>query len=110
MKVTGVEGKSKAEAGLSGALKSVFALGESYPDLKANENFKELQQELSDTETKIQATRQFYNTCVLELNTQIEMFPSNLIANTFNFKKAEFFKMDEEENAKAAQAPQVKFN
>ena len=110
MQVNGVEGRAKAETGLTGALKSIFALSENYPALKANENFKELQQELSDTETKIQATRQFYNTVVLELNTKVEMFPSNLIASCFGFKKAEFFEMDEEEAKKAAQAPQVKFN
>ena len=81
MQTNGIEGKAKAEAGLTGALKTIFALSESYPELKANENFKELQQELSDTETKIQATRQFYNTVVLDLNTKVEMFPSNLIAS-----------------------------
>ena len=110
MTVKGVDNKAKAETGLTGALKSIFALSESYPDLKANENFKELQQELSDTETKIQASRQFYNTVVLDFNTRIEIFPSNIIANTFAFRKADFFKMDEEEAKKASQAPQVKFN
>jgi LemA protein len=105
----GVQGKANAENGLTYALKSIFALSESYPDLKANENFKSLQDELADTETKIQASRQFYNTVVLTLNTKVEMFPSNLIATRFNFKKAEFFKMDEDEAKLAQKAPKVKF-
>ena len=105
----GVKAKGKAEEGLSGALKSIFALGESYPDLKANSNFLELQQELSDTETKIQATRQFYNTVVMSMNTKVEMFPSNIIAKMFHFEKADFFEMSEEEAKKAQEAPQVKF-
>ena len=107
---TGVDGKAKAENGLSGALKSLFALSENYPDLKANTNFQELQQELSDTETKIQATRQFYNTVVLEFNTRVESFPTNLIARQFGFTKTTFFTLDEEEAKKVTQAPQVKFN
>ena len=96
MKVTGADKKGKAEEALSGTLKSIFALSESYPDLKANTNFLELQRELTDTEDKIQATRQFYNTVVLTLNTKIEMFPSNIFANLFHFEKAQFFEMDED--------------
>lgn len=109
MNQTGAKEKGKAEEGLSGALKSIFALGESYPDLKANANFLALQQELSDTETKIQASRQFYNTVVMTLNAKIEMFPSNIFAKLFHFEKADFFEMSAEEAKAAQQAPQVKF-
>ena len=87
---------AKAENALSGALKSLFAVAESYPDLKANENFLELQKELSDTENKIQASRRFYNTNVRDLNIKVESFPSNLIASVFNFAKREFFDLEEE--------------
>ena len=80
---------------LSGALKSIFALAEAYPDLKANANFLELQRELSDTENKIQAARRFFNSNVLGLNNATEVFPSNLIAASFGFKKEEFFDLDE---------------
>ena len=76
---------------LSGALKSLFAVAENYPQLKANENFGKLQDELSDTENKIQAARRFYNTNTRDLNTSIETFPSNVMARMFNFSKAEFF-------------------
>ncbi len=87
----------KAENNLEGALKSLFAVAESYPDLKANANFMELQRELADTENKIQAARRFYNTTIRELNTKIESFPYNLFANTFNFKKGEYFEISEEQ-------------
>ena len=87
---------AKAENALSGALKSLFAVAESYPELKANENFLELQKELSDTENKIQASRRFYNTNVRDLNIKVESFPSNLIASVFNFAKREFFDLEEE--------------
>ncbi len=79
------------EAGLAGALKSVFALSEAYPDLKANQNFLALQNELADTENKIQAARRFYNGNVRDLSTAIQVFPSNIIANMFGFKKKEYF-------------------
>lgn len=82
---------------LTGALKSLFAVAEAYPDLKASENFKQLQEELSDTETKVAASRQFYNTNVLDLNNSLEQFPSSLVGSMFNFKKEEFFKASEEE-------------
>jgi len=78
---------------LSGALKSLFAVSEAYPDLKANQNFLELQRELSDTENKIQAARRFYNGNVLDLNNKIDMFPSNIIAGMFAFAKREFFEV-----------------
>ena len=83
-----------AENMLTGALKTLFAVAESYPDLKANTNFVELQRELSDTENKIQAARRFYNGVVMELNTKLQSFPSNLIGNMFGFKTREFFQLD----------------
>ena len=91
----GVEAKGKAENVLTGALKSVFAVAENYPDLKATENFQKLQDELSDTENKIMAARRFYNANVRDLNTKIETFPTNLIAGPLGFKKREFFELDE---------------
>lgn len=89
--------KAEAENMLSGTLKSLFAVAEAYPDLKANTNFLELQRELSDTENKIQASRRFYNGNVLELNNKIDMFPSNIIAGMFAFTKREFFEIAEGE-------------
>ena len=86
---------AEAENMLSGALKSLFAVSENYPDLKANENFIELQKELTDTENKIQASRRFYNTTVRDLNISIEAFPSNIVANMFKFTKRDFFDLDE---------------
>lgn len=80
---------------LAGALKSLFAVAEAYPELKANTNFLELQRELSDTENKIQAARRFYNSNVMELNTSLESFPANFIGKAFGFKKEEFFDLDE---------------
>ena len=96
-----IEEQAKSENFLSGTLKSLFALSENYPDLKANVNFLELQRELVDTENKIQSSRRFYNTNVLALNTKIEMFPSNIIAGFFNFEKGQFFNLDNEEERKA---------
>jgi len=83
--------KAGAEDALSGALKSLFAVAENYPQLKANENFLKLQDELTDTEDKIQAARRFYNGNVRDLNIAIQSFPKNLIANPFGFKQMEFF-------------------
>ncbi|MBI2611011.1 LemA family protein [Candidatus Kaiserbacteria bacterium] len=88
-----------AENMLTGALKTLFAVAENYPNLKANENFIELQRELSDTENKIQAARRFYNSVVQELQNAIEMFPSNIIGNMFAFKTREFFQLGESEGA-----------
>src|SRR3989344_435011 len=93
----GLEEKGKAENMLTGALKSIFAIAEAYPQLKANENFLELQRELSDTENKIQAARRFYNGNVRDLNIGIETFPKNIIANMFKFSKMEFFQLEEGE-------------
>jgi LemA protein len=96
----------QAENMLSGTLKSLFALSENYPDLKASTNFLELQRELRDTEDKVQASRRFYNTNTRDLNTKIETFPTNLIAKIFGFAKVDFFEV---EGAEERQAPQVKF-
>jgi LemA protein len=99
--------KAAAEADnmLTGALKSLFAVAENYPQLKASDNFKELQKELTDTETKIAASRQFYNSNVLDYNTKLQVFPNVIIANSFGFKPEEFFEAEE-----AAKAPvKVKF-
>ena len=86
---------SKTEAMLGQAVTGLFGIAEAYPELKANVNFLELQRELSDTENKIQAARRFYNTNVRDLNTKIEMFPGNIIAGMFHFKKMEFFQLEE---------------
>lgn len=90
---------AQAENMLTGALKSLFAVAEAYPDLKANQNFVELQRELSDTENKIQSARRFYNTNVRDLNTKLESFPDNVVGNMFKFKPREFFELDESEQA-----------
>ncbi len=87
---------AEAENMLSGALKSIFAIAEAYPDLKANENFLQLQKELADTEDKIQAARRFYNQTVMSLNTAIESFPGNVIAGSFGFKNMDLFELAEE--------------
>lgn len=87
--------KGEAENMLSGTLKSLFAVSESYPELKANTNFLELQRELSDTENKIQASRRFYNGNVRDLNIAIGIFPGNIIASVFKFTKMDFFQLEE---------------
>lgn len=91
-----MEEHSKAENFLSSTLKSLFAVTENYPDLKASQNFLELQRELRDTEDKIQSSRRFYNGNVRDMNIKIESFPANIIANSFKFKKADFFEIEEE--------------
>jgi LemA protein len=98
---------AQAENMLTGALKSIFAIAEAYPDLKANSNFLELQKELSDTENKIQAARRFYNGTVRDLNTAIESFPGNMISGTFGFKKMDMF--DLPDNAVEQNNVEVKF-
>ncbi len=108
MDAGGIEQKGKAENMLSGALKSLFAVAEAYPDLKANQNFLELQRELSDTENKIQAARRFYNGNVRDLNTALQVFPGNVIAEFFGFEPREFFALDESEAA-ARQPVKVQF-
>lgn len=87
----------EAENMLSGTLKSLFAVSENYPDLKASQNFVELQRELRDTEDKIQASRRFYNTNVRDLNIKTQSFPSNIVASIFNFKKRDFFEVENPE-------------
>ena len=93
--------KADAENILSGTLKTLFAVSENYPELKANANFLDLQRELADTENKIQAARRFYNGNVMELNTKIETFPTNLIVGMFGFKKEEFFGLESEAEKEA---------
>jgi LemA protein len=105
MGAQGIKEKGKAENALSGTLKTLFAVAENYPQLKANENFLQLQNELSDTENKIQAARRFYNSNVRDLNIRIETFPSRIIAGMLGFKKREFF----EAEAGEKEVPQVKF-
>jgi LemA protein len=104
---SGIVEQAKAQNMITDALKSVFALSESYPDLKANQNFLALQNELSDTENKIQAARRFYNGNVRDLNIAVDMFPGNYIANMFHFVKKEYFELAGDD---AAQQPvEVKF-
>jgi len=105
----GVKETAAAENQFEGALKSLFAVAESYPDLKASQNFVELQQELVDTEDKIQASRRFYNSGVRELNTKVQSFPDNIVAALFKFKNRVFFELDEAEQAIAEKPVEVKF-
>ena len=88
-----------AENMLTGALKSLFAVSEAYPDLKANTNFLELQRELSDTENKIMASRRFYNSTVQELNTSVQSFPGNVVASSFGFQQMDLFELTDAESA-----------
>jgi LemA protein len=105
----GVAAQAAAENALSGALRQLFALSEAYPDLKANQNFQQLQSELSDIENKIAAARRFFNNAVQEYNTGIEQFPAVLMAGSLGFTRKEFFDVGDEERKVIAQAPQVKF-
>lgn len=106
MGAQGPKDKAQAENMLSRTLKSLFAVSENYPELKASQNFLELQKELRDTEDKIQAARRFYNSNVRDLNIKIESVPSNIVAKIFNFKKMELFELEE---AAAKETPKVKF-
>lgn len=99
--------KGAAENALAGTLKSLFAISEAYPELKANQNFLDLQHELSDTENKIQSARRFYNGNVRDLNTAIAMFPGNIIAGMYKFTASEYFQL--EENAAEKNPIEVKF-
>ena len=92
--------KAAIDNHLSSSLKTIMAVSENYPDLKANQNFSEIQQELQNTENKISFSRQFYNDSVTMFNTQLEVFPSNIIASMFGFKSFELFKIENEENRK----------
>jgi LemA protein len=104
-----VKDTAQSENMLSDALKSLFAVAEAYPDLKANENFKQLQEELVDTEDKIQASRRFYNGSARDLNIKIKTFPNTLFAGSLGFKEKEFFELEEAESVKASQPVEVKF-
>ena len=101
----GVNEKIDAENQLTGALNKLFALTEAYPELKANENFMSLQNDLTDTEDKITYARQFYNDSAMSFNNLVEMFPSNIVASMFRFKKYDYFEASEKEK----EAPKVKF-
>jgi len=106
---SGPEAQAKAENMLTGALRQIFALAEAYPDLKANQNFLQLQSELSDVENKIAASRRFFNNAVQEFNTATQQFPAVLIARQLGFQDREFFELDEGERTAVAAPPQVKF-
>ncbi len=110
MNAQGVEETAKAENMFEQTLKSLFAVAEAYPDLKANENFKALQDELIDTEDKIQASRRFYNAVVRDFNTKRKVFPTNMFANSLGFKQDKvFFELDESAMAEASKPVEVKF-
>ncbi|MER3581266.1 MAG: hypothetical protein C4347_00115 [Patescibacteria group bacterium] len=99
----------EADNMLTSALKTLFAVAENYPDLKANQNFLHLQQELVDAEDKIQASRRFYNAVLREYESFRQSFPNSLIANLFNFQKFEYYELEEEERTKAEKPPEIKF-
>ncbi len=106
----GLAPRAAAEGALSSALGKLFAVAEAYPELKANQNFLELQRELEDTENKIQAARRFYNTNVRDLSIKLGSFPSNLIAQMFHFQKMDYFELGDSPEATAAREPvEVKF-
>ena len=107
MGAKGVKTTAEADEAMSGALSRLLAISEAYPELKANENFKELQQQLADTEDKIQAARRFYNAGAKELNSKIKMFPANILFHSF--KTREYYEVAEAEKAKIDKAPEVKF-
>lgn len=109
MNAKGVKDTAAADNQLEGTLKSLFAVSEAYPDLKANQNFLDLQAQLVDTEDKISASRRFYNSGVRDLNTRIQTFPSNIVASMFHFVSREFFEVDEAEQAAANKPTEVKF-
>ena len=105
----GVPAQAAAENALSGALRQLFALSEAYPDLKASQNFQQLQRDLSDIENKIAAARRFFNNAVQEYNTGIAQFPAVLLAGTLGFTPKDFFDVGVEQRKELEQAPQVKF-
>ena len=100
---------AKSENMLTETLKSLFAVAENYPDLKANQNFLKLQEELTDTEDKLQAARRFHNNAVKSLNTAIESIPTNIVAGMFGFKKKDFFELEEGEKEAAEKPVETKF-
>ena len=97
----GVEDKAKAEAAFSGSIRNLFAIAENYPELKANTNFIDLQNQLKTVETEIASSRKYYNACVKAFNVKVEMFPSNLVARAKNFVKAPLFEIEDKEARKA---------
>jgi len=109
MNARGVAEQAQAENMLSGTLKSLFAVAEAYPDLKANQNFMGLQEELKSTENRIGFARQHYNDVVSQYNTSLQTFPANVVGGMFGFHPSEFFKLDAAEAAAVQKAPQVKF-
>ncbi len=110
LKAQSVEDVSKAENQFQSALKSLFAVSENYPQLRASENFQQLQGELVDTEDKIQAARRFYNGAVRDLNTKIQVFPTNIFAGMLGFKPRQFFEVDEAQVAAVNEAVKVDFS
>ncbi|PID32098.1 hypothetical protein CR970_02360 [Candidatus Saccharibacteria bacterium] len=109
MQANGVADTAAAENHIQAALKSLFAVAENYPDLKANQNFMDLQAQLVDTENKIQSSRRYYNGTVRDLNTKLQVFPTNIFAKLFGFKSREFFELPEDEQAAAEKPVDVKF-
>lgn len=107
VKAEGVKEQAEAENMFSSALKSLFAVAEDYPDLKADQNFRHLQEELVDTEDKVQASRRFYNGAARDLNTKVQMFPTNMIAGAFGFSERDFFEVESAQTV--AEAPDVNF-
>jgi LemA protein len=109
IRATDIPERSAAEGALSGALGNLFAVAENYPQLRASENFRKLQEELSDLENKIAAARRFMNNAAAEYNSAIQQFPALLIAEPFGFKPAQMFELDTGERAQAKDAPKVSF-
>mgnify|MGYP000181448068 FL=1 len=109
MNANGVQETAEADNMFTGAMKSLFAVAEAYPQLKSNENFAQLQAELTDTEDKVQASRRFYNGSARDLNIKVQTFPTNIFAGMLGFKKREFFELDEAEAAAVKNPTQVKF-
>ena len=107
MKAQGIKEQQKAENMLTDTLKSLFAVAENYPSLRASENFLELQSELTDTENKIEAARRFYNANVRDLNIKVKSFPSNVVANTFRFEPKELFEVEASQKEAVKEAPKV---
>ena len=109
MQATGINDKIQAENQLSSALAGLKVSLEAYPDLKANQNFLQLQQEISDIENKLAATRRYFNTATRELNNKVQTFPSNILAGMFGFQKEPMFEVPAEERAAVEKAPEIKF-
>ena len=108
-KAQNIPDKINAENNLSATLKTLFAVAENYPQLKASDNFLEFQKQLEDTENKIQAARRFYNSLVMDYNIAVQVFPSNIVASIFKFSTGILFNVPEEEEAAVNKAPEVNF-